>query len=104
MTPRTILTFALVLELTAVTISDHPASGVATLLLTLLAAGYAWSCWAFPFRPCPSCKGSGRHVSSGLFRGVQLCKRCKATGLKLRRGRAIYNALHRHRTRTRRNR
>lgn len=53
-------------------------------------AGYAVSCWWFPFARCWRCGGRGRIERKGgrVFRN---CRWCKATGRRLRIGRRIYN-------------
>lgn len=99
MTPNTFLR-ATVLGLLVVAVSDiaPQARGTAWLLLIAFALVYAVACWAFPFRKCPACKGIGRRI--GGFGGIRLCHRCDGSGLKLRAGRRVLNALRRHRNRT----
>jgi hypothetical protein len=58
------------------------------------ALGYAGLCWIQPFGRCRRCDGWGHAVKTGrhgeLKRGKP-CRRCKATGLRLRVGRRIHN-------------
>jgi hypothetical protein len=77
-----------------------PATGAnpAVLLLTLLTVGYLLACAVWPYRPCSRCRGTGR-VRSPLGRSLRLCRRCNATGLRLRAGRHIWNWLRRTRRR-----
>ena len=76
------------------------------LILTTVAVtlGYGMVCWVWPFRACRKCHGSGRlHTPTrlrraGLGRGVRPCRRCDATGLRLRAGRRLHAAIRRLRT------
>lgn len=88
--------------LTVVTFSEvwPQASPLAGALLALVAAGYLLGCAAFPYRKCRACRGMGRHTS-GLLGGIRLCRRCDGDGLQLRAGRRMWNAINRHRRRTR---
>jgi hypothetical protein len=71
-----------------------------TLILTVLAVtvGYGITCWVWPFRACRKCHGSGRlHAPRrlGMGRGIRQCRRCDATGLRLRTGRRIHSLIRR---------
>lgn len=44
-------------------------------------------CWWFPYAPCRSCHGAGRHRSGNYWRP---CRRCRGTGRKVRLGRRIW--------------
>lgn len=60
-------------------------------VLVVVALGYAWSCAAYPYRPCRSCHGVG-FFRSPILRAIRLCRRCDGTGRTLRAGRRAYNA------------
>ncbi|MGN9843690.1 hypothetical protein ACTMTI_36750 [Nonomuraea sp. H19] len=71
---------------------------VATLIITVR---YAVECYMRPFRRCHACQGKGRKPNR-FGRGSRDCRRCRATGLRLRIGRHLWNharALHRDATR-----
>ncbi|NRQ34308.1 hypothetical protein HII36_20985 [Nonomuraea sp. NN258] len=58
---------------------------------------YAAECYIRPFRRCRSCQGK-RRKPNRIGRGMHDCRRCHATGLRLRIGRHLWNhlrALHR---------
>ncbi|MFC5831657.1 hypothetical protein [Nonomuraea insulae] len=62
---------------------------------------YAIICWIRPFDTCRKCQGK-RHLPNRIGRGTHDCRRCHATGLRLRIGRHLWNhvrALHRDTTR-----
>lgn len=61
------------------------------LVMIVVALGYAWSCAAYPYRPCRTCRGVG-HFHSSFLRAIRLCRRCDGTGRTLRAGRRAYNA------------
>lgn len=68
---------------------EHP-RWVLAVVLVGWAAGYAVSCWWFPFGSCWCCKGKGRHYRKDgkVFRD---CKRmCKGTGRRRRVGRTVF--------------
>lgn len=60
------------------------------LLFTL---GYLGSCVIWPFRACRNCHGQGQ--LSGWLGGIRFCPACEGTGLRLRAGRRLINALRR---------
>jgi hypothetical protein len=63
---------------------------VASPFVTL---GYVGLCLLWPFKACRHCGGYGqRH---GLLGGIRLCGHCNGTGLRLRLGRRVWNALRR---------
>ncbi|MFI6743703.1 hypothetical protein ACIBI9_63475 [Nonomuraea sp. NPDC050451] len=66
----------------------HPALLVAitTIISTLC---YASRCYLSPFGRCRKCEGKGRipHRRGG----TRYCRRCDATGLRLRMGRHLWN-------------
>jgi hypothetical protein len=63
-----------------------------TIIAVLVTLGYAWSCAAFPYKACRTCSGYGKFRSSFLG-AIRLCKACRGTGLTLRAGRRLYNAI-----------
>ena len=65
--------------------------GLPTALLILVTLCYLVTCGVWPFKPCRTCKGTGR-FRSALLGAVRLCRRCKGTGLRLRLGRRAWNA------------
>jgi hypothetical protein len=74
------------------------------LLSLAITVGYGIACWIWPFRACRKCRGSGRFHTprrlrrAGLGRGIRQCRRCDATGLRLRAGRRVHAAIRRLRT------
>jgi DnaJ-class molecular chaperone len=58
--------------------------------VVIVIAGYALSCWIFPWTHCHRCSGSGRrHLGNRkVFRD---CRRCDGTGRRLRIGRLVFN-------------
>lgn len=62
-----------------------------TIVMILVALGYAWSCAVYPYKACRSCHGYG-YFRSPFLRAIRLCRRCDGTGRTLRAGRRIYNA------------
>lgn len=66
---------------------------IASLLcpaLILITVGYAAVCVASPFGTCRRCSGLGR-FDLGRGRKAPFCKRCAATGIRIRFGRHLYN-------------
>nr|WP_280723449.1 hypothetical protein [Kitasatospora sp. MAA4] len=62
--------------------------------LILIALGYALLCAASPFGNCRACKGMGcktRVTRRGTVKRGRDCRRCRATGRRLRLGRRLYN-------------
>jgi hypothetical protein len=67
-----------------------PLTAWVTIAAIGYAAYYALACWIYPFTNCPRCHGTGKRRSpSG--RNFRLCRRCKATGRRLRLGRRVAN-------------
>ncbi|MGP3924781.1 hypothetical protein [Streptomyces sp. 8N616] len=65
---------------------------IACLLAVTLC--YATLCAAAPFGPCRRCRGFGfemKHDRRGRLKRGKNCRRCKATGRRIRVGRWIYN-------------
>ena len=60
------------------------------LLLTL---GYLGTCVLWPFKACRSCQGHGQ--LQGWLGGIRFCPACDGTGLRLRPGRRLINAIRR---------
>jgi hypothetical protein len=63
-----------------------------TVVTTLVVLGVlAWRLaliLLFPFAPCRSCHGAGRHRRGKYWRP---CRRCGGTGRKVRLGRRVWN-------------
>lgn len=73
-----------------------PLGSLASTLLVaspLITLGYLGLCLVWPFRACRRCHGDGQF--HGLFGGIRLCGQCNGTGLRLRPGRRVINALRR---------
>lgn len=60
------------------------------LLITL---GYLGLCAVWPFKACRHCQGHGQ--LRGWLGGIRLCHACDGTGLRLRVGRRVINAIRR---------
>jgi hypothetical protein len=69
-----------------------PPAVAAAITAAVLCAMYAARCYATPYARCAKCHGCG-HVERRSGRGHRPCRRCKATGLRLRIGRRIANYL-----------
>jgi hypothetical protein len=69
------------------------------LALLVLTLGYALACTAWPYTPCPRCRGSARRRAP-VGRGFRFCRRCRSTGVRLRWGRRAWNHLRRLRPHT----
>jgi len=78
----------LVAAATATTGTDP--TGAVALFMIVVTVGYLLVCAVWPFTTCRRCHGTGRH--RGPLRGVRLCHRCDATGLRLRWGRRAWNS------------
>ncbi|MET8433670.1 hypothetical protein ABZV61_12840 [Streptomyces sp900116325] len=78
---------------------------LASALLPFVTLGYASLCAASPFGNCRKCHGMGhatRTDRKGRTKRGKDCRRCKATGKRIRVGRHLYNVaarLHRDGTR-----
>jgi ribosomal protein L40E len=67
-------------------------------LILLITVGYAAVCAAQPFAPCRRCGGLGFALKTnrrGKTTRGKSCRRCHATGLRIRIGRHLFN-LYRH--------
>lgn len=77
----------------------------ASLLLLFVTISYIGMCAASPFGNCRKCRGWGFATKTnrkGQTRRGRDCRRCKATGKRIRVGRWAYNRLSRiHRAGTR---
>jgi len=74
----------------------NPLSPLASTLLAVspfVALGYIGLCVVWPFTACRHCHGLGQF--HGPFGGIRLCGTCEGTGLRLRLGRRIWNAVRR---------
>jgi hypothetical protein len=58
-----------------------------------IALSYIGSCIRWPFGTCRTCQGHG--LAQGLFGGIRVCRACDGTGLRLRLGRRLINAIRR---------
>ena len=66
----------------------------ASALLLLITLGYAAVCAALPFGNCRKCSGWGFAMKTdrkGRLKRGKDCRRCKATGKRIRAGRWLYN-------------
>ncbi|WP_327127002.1 hypothetical protein [Streptomyces sp. NBC_01727] len=78
---------------------------LASALLLFVTLSYASLCAASPFGNCRKCDGMGHAIKTdrkGRTKRGKDCRRCKATGKRIRVGRHLYNVaarLHRDGTR-----
>ena len=78
---------------------------LASTLLMFITLGYASLCAVAPFGNCRKCRGWGFAMKTdrkGRAKRGKDCRRCKATGKRIRIGRHLYNVaarLHRDGTR-----
>ena len=68
------------------------AAGLLCPALIAITVGYAAVCAASPFRNCRRCGGRGR-IGAGRGLRSRPCRRCDATGIRLRLGRHLFNEL-----------
>lgn len=73
-------------------------AGFLVLAVAVVTLGYALSCLLWPFGACRWCHGAGKHKSR-TGRAYRVCRWCDATGLRLRLGRRVFNAVRRLRAR-----
>jgi hypothetical protein len=66
-------------------------NSILPIIAIVLTLGYAWSCGAFPYKACRSCRGRGIFRSS-ILGAIRDCRRCDGSGRVLRVGRRAYNA------------
>ncbi|MET7692077.1 hypothetical protein ABZT06_29545 [Streptomyces sp. NPDC005483] len=69
-----------------------PLLAIACLLTVTL--GYSVKCWLSPFGDCRTCHGMGHGFKTdrkGRTKRGKDCRRCQATGKRIRVGRWIYN-------------
>ncbi|MET8078758.1 hypothetical protein [Streptomyces sp. NPDC005303] len=69
-----------------------PLLAIACLLAVTL--GYGVKCWLSPFGDCRTCHGMGHGFKTnrkGQTKRGRDCRRCQATGKRIRVGRWIYN-------------
>ncbi|TDC10715.1 hypothetical protein E1267_02950 [Nonomuraea longispora] len=77
------------------------AASAAILTPIVLTLRYLTLCYVKPFRTCRKCDGK-RRIPNRIGKGSHDCRRCDATGLRLRWGRHVLNyarRLHRDGTR-----
>ncbi|MGH8878965.1 MAG: hypothetical protein ACRD0P_16770 [Stackebrandtia sp.] len=65
----------------------------ATLLTITAVAAYGVACWVIPFGTCRRCKGTGHRPGRIARSRLRPCRRCRASGRRLRYGRRAYNYL-----------
>ncbi|MFD4525019.1 hypothetical protein ACFWP7_14080 [Streptomyces sp. NPDC058470] len=66
----------------------------ASVLLLLFTLGYSGLCAVSPFGNCRKCNGWGFAMKTdrkGRMKRGKDCRRCKATGKRIRVGRHLYN-------------
>lgn len=69
-------------------------SALATVFLLLVTLGYSVRCWLSPFGDCRHCDGMGhalKYDRKGKAKRGKDCRRCKATGKRIRVGRHLFN-------------
>jgi hypothetical protein len=67
---------------------------LAIACLFIVTFGYVGMCAAAPFGPCRRCRGFGFELKTdrkGQLKRGKNCRRCKATGRRIRIGRWIFN-------------
>ncbi|MFJ4713156.1 hypothetical protein [Streptomyces sp. NPDC088785] len=67
---------------------------LATVSLLLVTFCYSVKCWLSPFGDCRQCDGMGHEIKydrKGKAKRGKDCRRCKATGKRIRVGRHLYN-------------
>jgi hypothetical protein len=78
---------------------------LAIACLLAITFGYSGLCATSPFGPCRKCRGWGFEMKTdrkGRLKRGKDCRRCQATGRRIRVGRHLYNVaarLHRDGTR-----
>lgn len=96
-------------SITAATSTNTPEMSVVLFagIPLFVTFGYAARCWLKPFAVCHRCKGTGtapattmdrlrgRATSPRALRGRPDCRHCRATGLRLRIGRRLFNHVRR---------
>ncbi|MCZ4123894.1 hypothetical protein [Streptomyces sp. H39-S7] len=71
-----------------------PLPALASFLLLLFTLCYAGLCAAQPFAACRKCRGFGFATKTdrkGRAKRGKDCRRCKATGARIRRGRHLWD-------------
>jgi DnaJ-class molecular chaperone len=71
-----------------------PAITLALILFTVT-FGYVSACVVWPFTTCSRCQGTGKKPALFGGRAFRMCRRCHATGRRLRTGRKVWNFFHR---------
>ncbi|MFJ4981507.1 hypothetical protein ACIP6X_40385 [Streptomyces coeruleorubidus] len=69
-------------------------AALATAFLLVVTLGYGFKCWLSPFGDCRKCDGMGHALNTdrkGRLKRGKDCRRCHATGKRIRVGRWIYN-------------
>ncbi|WP_037605061.1 hypothetical protein [Streptacidiphilus rugosus] len=68
--------------------------GTAVVLALLITLGYSLLCAVSPWARCRKCQGLGfatRQTRRGTWKRGRDCRRCKATGMRIRYGRHLFN-------------
>jgi hypothetical protein len=65
---------------------------VVALIVTIVAAGYLFTCLVWPFGTCRRCQGYGLRKAP-LGSALRHCGRCHGTGYRVRIGRHVINHL-----------
>ncbi|MEU9342853.1 hypothetical protein AB0D74_16755 [Streptomyces sp. NPDC048278] len=69
-------------------------AALATSFLLAVTLCYGVKCWLSPFGDCRKCAGMGHAITTnrkGKTKRGRDCRRCDATGKRIRVGRWIYN-------------
>lgn len=67
---------------------------LASPCLLVITLSYIVRCWLSPFGDCRKCEGMGHDLTTdrkGRLKRGRDCRRCDATGKRIRVGRWIYN-------------
>lgn len=70
-------------------------SALASTFLLVITLGYTLLCWASPFGRCRKCHGLGfklTHTRRGKPKRGKTCRRCRGAGMRIRRGRHLFNS------------
>jgi hypothetical protein len=68
-----------------------PVTSALLLATPLVTVSYIVQCVLWPYRACRRCGGFGQF--HGPFGGIRECHHCDGTGLRLRLGRRLWNAI-----------
>lgn len=68
--------------------------GAAAVVVIVMAALWVIACAVWPFEPCPHCEGGKKRSPTG--KKWRNCRWCKGAGKRVRFGRRLWTALHKH--------